>query len=528
MNTSSATDLEAQAWNLIRDGNLREAASVCEQLNQQFPDYGPGWYTTSKLALIVKKPLVGLQAIQRALEISPHQPEWLLQRIECIGKAGDLEVATSLAQQLAGHVFDTAMHAAQFGRVLSHLGLKEDAKRHYERACELNPDNSQHYFNLAIVCHSLGEAAAARLAVEQCLEINPDEPNAHLFRASLAPKSDEDNNVAALEVAYSRAADRPKDRLRLCYALAKELDDLGDYKRSFEVLTEGNMLRRQGMDYDLKKDLDNIYAIKDAYGAEQFGRDIVGHINAEPIFIIGLPRTGVTLVERVLESHSVVTSYGETMALPEKIVEHCMRLPGMPVASSAELANKSLSVDYAALGEDYIAAARPATSAMAHFIDAQPLNFMYVGFIRLALPKAKIVLLQRDPMDACYVIFKTLFKQGHSYSYNLDELAHYFVANRKLTDHWLQVIPDAIHVVEFERLVSEPRPVIEDLLEYCSLSFEESCVGYFDSSDTAISPAAAQIKRAFSRASIGSWKNYKEQLQPVADILANAGLLSGE
>jgi tetratricopeptide (TPR) repeat protein len=526
VNISSAADLEAQVRNLIRDGKVREAANACDQLNQQFPEYGPGWYTTSRLALMVKEPLVALQAIQRAVEISPDQPEWLLQRIECVGKAGDLEVATSLAKQLADHFFDTPMHAAQFGKVLSYLGLLEDAKKHYLRACELDPDASQHYFNLAAVLHSLGEADAARRVVDRCLEINPDEPNAHLLRANLRTKSEEDNNVAALEAAYERSADRPNDRVRLSFALAKELEDLGNFRRSFEVLAEGNALRRQGLNYDLQKDLDKIYAIRDAYSAAQFERDIVGHINAEPIFVIGLPRTGVTLVERVLESHSVVTSYGETMTFPQKIVDHCMRLPDMPAASSAELASKSLSVDYAALGEDYIAAARPATSVMAHFVDAQPLNFMYMGFIRLALPKARMVLLQRDPMDTCYAIFRTLFANGHPYSNNLEELAHYLVAYRKLTDHWLAVIPEAIHVVKFEELLSEPRPVIENLLEYCSLSFEESCVGYFEASGAASSPAAAQTNRAFSRASIGSWKSYAEQLQPVADILAEAGLLA--
>jgi hypothetical protein len=203
-----------------------------------------------------------------------------------------------------------------------------------------------------------------------------------------------------------------------------------------------------------------------------------------------------------------------------------MRLPDMPAASNAELARKSLSVDYAALGEDYLAAARPANGALAHFVDAQPLNARYIGFVRLALPKAKIVLVQRDPMDTCYAIFKTLFASGHPYANDLEDLAHYYVAYRKLTDHWLEVIPDAIHVVRFEQLLSGPRPVIEDLLEYCSLSFEETCVGYFDSSAKAIAPGARQTRRAFSRAAVGNWKNYVNQLRPVSDILEKAGLLA--
>ena len=444
-----------QARNLIRDGNLREAAGVCNQLNQQFPEYGPGWYTMSKLALRVNEPLVAVHAMQRV--------------------------------------------------------------------CELNPDDSQNYFNLATILHALGDTDAALRAVDQCLEINPDEPNAHLLRASLRTQSDEDNNVAALEAAYSRSADRPKDRVRLSYALAKELEDLGDYSRSFEILAAGNALLRQGMDYDLQQDLDTIYAIRDVYGAEQFKRDIAGYINAEPIFVIGLPRTGVILVERVLESHSVVTTSGELMTLPQKVVDHCMRLPDMPAASAAELASKSLNVDYAALGEDYVAAARPATGAMAHFVDTQSRNFMYMNFVRLALPKARIVLLQRDPMDTCYAIFKTLFEKGHPYANDLAELAHYFVAYRKLTDHWLQVMPEAIHVVRFEQLLSDPRPVIEDLLEFCSLSFEESCVGYFEASGTATTPGAAQTIRAFSRAALVAGRTTQNSCNPWRTFLRRPG-----
>ena len=151
---------------------------------------------------------------------------------------------------------------------------------------------------------------------------------------------------------------------------------------------------------------------------------------------------------------------------------------------------------------------------------------MYVGFIRLALPKAKIVLLQRDPMDTCFAIFKTLFEHRHPYSCDLEELAHYFVAHRALTDHWLQLLPDAIHVVRLEELIANPRPVIEDLLEYCSLSFEESCLHFFDP-PTSANPNPSQAYRAFSRVTIGISKRYAEQLQPVADILGRAGLLTG-
>jgi tetratricopeptide (TPR) repeat protein len=523
VSANTASELEAHARSLVRDGKLRDAATVCDALNQEFPGYAPGWYTTSKLALLVNEPLVGLEAIIQALRLSPGKPEWLLQQIECVGKAGDRKAATELAQELTGHVFDSPVYAAQFGNVLHHLDLLEDARRHYERACELKPDDGRYVYSLATVLHAMGDIDATERALDRCLQLNPDDPSALMFRANVRTQTEVDNNLAELETAYRHAEDNPGQRVRLCYALAKELEDVGEYRRSFAYLTEGAALRRQAIEYDLQSDLDTIYAIRDVYDAEQLGRDITGHINAEPIFLIGMPRSGSTLVERVLDSHSVVKTLGEPMLLPQQVVDHCMRLPDMPASSALDLANKSLAVDYAALGEDYITATRPAAGSTAHFVDTQPLNFMYVGFIRLALPKAKIVLLQRDPIDTCFAIFKTLFEHRHPYSCDLEELAQYFVAHRALTDHWLKLMPDAIHVVRLEELIANPRPVIEDLLEYCSLSFEESCLHFFDPPNSA-NPVPSQAYRAFSRVTIGKWKQYAEQLQPAVDILGKAGL----
>lgn len=521
----TATELEAHARDLVRAGNLQEAVVVCDTLNQQFPDYAPGWYLTSKLALLIDKPLVGLEAISVALRLSPRKPEWLLQQIECAGKAGERKAATELAQQLAGHVFDAAIHAAQFGNVLQHLGLLEDARRHYERACELRPDIGHHVYRLATVLHALGELDAAEAALDRCLQLNPDSVNALMLRANLRTMTAVDNNLAELEAAYENAADRPEQRARLCYAVAKELEDIGEYRRSFDFLAEGAGLRRQTRDYDLQKDLDTIYAIRDTYGAEQLEREIAGHINAKPIFLIGLPRSGTTLIERVLDAHSVVKTLGEPLLLPQHIADHCMRVTDVPPASAVDLAVKSLALDYAALGEDYIAAALPLAGSTAHFIDAQPLNVLYMGIIRLALPKAKIVLLRRDPMDTCYAIFKTFFEMSHQYSCDLEDLAHYVVAHRALTEHWLSLMPGFIHVIEFEDLIANPQSVIEDLLEHCSLSFEPSCLHFYDPPGRA-NPEPTQAYRVFSRVSAGKWKHYTEQLQPVADILGKAGLLA--
>ena len=522
---SDAQKLEAQVRNLIRDGQLREAAQACDQLNQRFPDYDSGWYTASQLALLLKEPELGVRAIDHALTLSPGKPEWLLQRIECMGAMGDKAGATELARQLAPHPLDGPVLSSQFAFALSKLGLFELALPHYQRACDLRPEDSRHFYNLATVQRFLGDIDGAESALDTCLRLNPADAEAHLLRSGLRPRSVESNNIDALEAAHGRAESHPKSRAQLCYALAKELEDIGEYARAFDYLAEGSALRRKGLRYNPDEDLKTIEAIRSSFGAEQFERDIQGHINAEPIFVVGMPRTGTTLVERVLGSHSVVKSVGEQMTFSLQLLKHCNEVEGAPATSTSELVSRSLSVDFAALGQDYVSAARPTIDPQAHFVDKMPLNFLYLGMIRLALPKAQVVLLKRDPMDTCFAVFKTLFERVYPFSYDLVELANYFVAYRRLTDHWLNIMPEFIHVIRYEELVSEPRPVIEDLLDYCGLSFEDNCLRFYDNKSPSTTASATQVRRAFSRASIGNWRNYEQQLQPVADILTNAGLL---
>ena len=176
-------------------------------------------------------------------------------------------------------------------------------------------------------------------------------------------------------------------------------------------------------------------------------------------------------------------------------------------------------IDFTALGEDYIAATRPDTGKTAHFVDKLPLNFLYAGLIHLALPKAKIILLERDPMDTCYAVYKNLFEGIYPYSYNLEELANYFFAYRQLVDHWQAVMPGVMHVLKYEELVINPKPVIEGLLSYCSLSWEDACLTFHENEAASTTASAVQVRSELFQSSIGKWLNYEEQLKPISDIL---------
>ena len=516
---STAEELERLTRQLIQQGKLREAAETCDQMNQQYPEFSRGWYTSSHLATIIKEPILAVGAIDRALQLSPGNPEWLLQRVECLLAMNEVAAARATAEQLNAHLFDGAGVSAAFAHSLSRLGMFEAARRHYLQAIELDPGESQYYYNLATVERILGNIRAAHEAVTRCIELRPDDDEAHLLRAGLVTQSGESNNVNALLAAFARADGQARRQVKICFALAKELEDIGDYPRSFEFLSKGASLRRSNMMYEPRKDLDAIENIQKTYTQDLFDGRIEGHINAEAIFVIGMPRTGTTLVERILTSHSVVYSAGERQTFSLELVKHCKQIGGEESRNPTDLVSLSASIDFAALGEDYIAGTRPDTGATAHFVDKLPLNFLYAGLIHLALPKAKIVLLERDPMDTCFAVYKNLFDGVYPFSYDLQEMGNYYVAYRQLIDHWHAVMPDVMHVVTYEELATKPKSVIEDLLSYCGLSWEDACLKFYESTNQSLNSKVTPVQANIFRSSIGKWRNYEEQLKPVSDIL---------
>ena len=519
---STAPELESEVKRLSQAGQLREAAETCDRLNQQYPDFLPGWITASDLALKVNEPLISVRAIDQALRLAPGRRELLIRRVDSLARAGESQAAVETARLLDDLVFETASAASSFALLLHRLGLHERATEHFARACELEPEDGQHYYNLASLERFLGNRDAAEAALERCIECRPDDADAHLMRAGLRDQTADHNNIESLLNAYELTCDRPRGRLRVCYALAKEFEDIANYDRAFKYLEEGSKLRRDGMQYTPAKDLRAIEMIRTTFSREVLERDVEGYVSAEPIFVIGMPRTGTTLVERILGSHSVVRSAGESSAFAVQLVNECSKVEERPPDDIGDLIMRSLDVDFAALGEGYVSKARPAGERVAHFVDKMPLNFLYAGLIRQALPKAKIVLLERDPMDTCYAVYKTLFEGVYPYSYDLVELANYFIAFRQLVSHWHEVMPGVIHVVRYEEIVTNPQPVIEDLLQYCGLSFEKGCREFFNNPDASTTASAIQVRSDVFTSSIGKWKNYAAQLEPVAKILENA------
>ena len=520
----TAPELEKKIWQLMKAGKPQDAAALCDQLNQAFPGYDSGWNTASRLAISLNEPVIALQAVQRALVLSPDKPEWLLQKMACLAVYGELELANVVADEIAEHVFETPYHASSCAVTMSRLERYSDAERHYLRAVELNPNNANYRFNLATAQRFLGNLDAAEATLGRAIEINPTDSEAQILRSGFRTYTESDNNVESLRAALEKVPPGHPGQAQLLHALAKELNDMQHYEESFEALQKGAAQKRAKLNYDANQDLDSMRTIRELFDKEVFDSIKPGFVNAEPIFVIGMPRCGTALAERVLNNHSVVRSVGEPQSFGVELVNECERVLGAMPSSTTELMTAAQKVDFAALGEAYVETARPAAGNLAHFVDKLPINFMYAGLIHLALPKAKIILVEREPMDNCYIAFKTLFPGAYPYSYDLEELANYFVAYSQMIEHWRTVMPGVMHSVSYEDLVSNPKPAIEDLLEYCDLSFEEKCLDFYSEAEKARTASAVRLRHELRVKSIGQWRNYSKQLEPVAEILRKGGI----
>ena len=274
------------------------------------------------------------------------------------------------------------------------------------------------------------------------------------------------------------------------------------------------------MQYDVDSDIRTMELISRHYNGTTFDSQITGHDNGAAIFILGMPRTGTTLVERIIGSHPDVYAAGELNNFAIELT----RLAGEPGISKEDLVARTTTIDFAALGRNYIDSTRPGSGTTARFIDKMPLNFLYAGLIHLALPRARIINLERHPLDTCYAIYKTLFQDAYPFSYTLPELGRYYLAYHRLMQHWHRVMPGVIHTVRYEQLVQDTQTESRALLACCGLPWQDRCLRFYDSPLSSTTASASQVRLPVYASSVGRWREYREQLKPLIDILQQGGI----
>jgi Sulfotransferase family/Tetratricopeptide repeat len=398
------------------------------------------------------------------------------------------------------------------GGVRSHANDWRGALDAYERAVELAPDDPQYLYNRATSRRYLGDSPGAEADYDRLIALSPTDYEAYYDRSQLRVQTVARNHVRELEALAASCIAPWLGDVQIRFALAKEYEDLGEYAKSFEQLRIGATRHREHMTYNVASDVAIIDSTISAFpnGPKM---EALGATKDAPIFIVGLPRSGTTLVERILSSHSSISSAGELDCLAE--------------VAGAALGGKPATLDFAAIGRDYLARARDALGD-GRFIDKMPSNFLHLGLIRRALPAAKIIHVTRHPMALGYAMFKTLFKGAFPFSYNLRETGRYYVAYRRLMQHWHSTMPGAIYDISYEQLVTNQEAQSRKLLAFCDLDWETACAAFHRNPKACATASASQVRRPIYDSSVAQWRHYERELVELQDEIRGAEALSRE
>lgn len=518
-------ELAQQGWKYLKEGRYSYAIKVSEKLVRIAPGMEAAQYLMSKTALQIGNAKLALKHAQKALKIS-DKAALHLQLAQCQLVLGNRDAVRSAVDDTIARAPQDVAVLVVSGSLLNQIEDVTRAKEIFLKAQKLEPDNPSVLFNLATCLRFLGELNEAEEVIERVIRDCPDNHQSVLFRADLRRQTPESNHIEDLEKRIARGAKSWKGEMNLYYALAKEAEDVGQYRKSFEALETGSRIRRNHLEYHVDRDVAVLGDIRRCYATPESCTAGEGFPDEQPIFIVGMPRTGTTLAERILAGHPRVTSAGELHDFSSELVKEIHRISrGKPVAKD-KIVEASLSLDFTRLGRNYVKAARQAVgSADPQFIDKLPFNFLYCGLIHRALPGAKIIHVVRNPMDTCYAIYKTLFGQAYPFSYDLDELATYYIAYRKLMDHWHQVMPGLILDVAYEDIVTDPERQARRLVALCGLDWESGCLEFHKSKAASTTASAVQVRQPLYATSIQKWRHYEDQLAPLKARLAAAGLL---
>ena len=456
----------------------------------------------------------------------PTDAKFLIHRAQCLfsqGRRGEARQAARSAMAVAAD--DPALWDA-IGTLCSYANYHSDALEAYDHAVRLAPSSAQFIFNRASIRRFLGDLEGAEADYDRVIALNPADYEAYLNRSELRVQTPARNHVVQLEALAAHEFSAWPGEVQILYAVAKELEDLGQYSRSFDYLRRGAGKRRRHLQYDVAADTATVDWIIQAFPHGP-SHATPGAADAAPIFIVGLPRSGTTLVERILGSHPSLSSAGELDCFALALVEAAHRKTARSQLPRRELVQASATVDFAALGRDYLQRAAAAFDATHRCIDKMPLNYLYCGLIHRALPNAKIIHVTRHPMAVGYAMYKTLFKQAYPFSYDLDEIAQYYVAYHRLMQHWHASMPDVIHRVGYEDLVADQRGETQKLLRFCGLDWHEDCVAFHRNPHASTTASAAQVRRPLYDSSVALWRRYQTELAGLNAQLRAAGIDPG-
>jgi tetratricopeptide (TPR) repeat protein len=470
-----------------RLGRYRDAESLLTRCLELAPSFTEARRNYAFILHRQQKEGAALNEVNQLLALEPANPNFRNLKAAILGSIGEYAESIELyARVLAEYPQQTKLWM-NYGHALKTAGREQDSISAYRKSIELTPGMGEAYWSLA---------------------------NLKTYRFTPA-------DVAAMHAQLARPELAVEDCYHFHFALGKALEDTQVFAESFEHYAKGNSLRRSGVAYDAQETTARMQRAKRLFTKKFFAeRAGFGSTAADPIFIVGLPRAGSTLLEQILSSHSAVEG---TMELPDVAAlarrlgdrsarEPMLRYPEVLATLNADKCR--------ALGEEYLARTRiQRKTAAPFFIDKMPNNFAHLGLIHLALPNAKVIDARRHPLACCFSGFKQHFARGQNFTYSLEDIGGYYRDYVELMAHFDEVLPGRVHRVFYEAMIEDTENEVRRLLEYCGLPFEAQCLRFYQNERAVRTASAQQVRQPIFREGLEHWRHYEAWLKPLKSAL---------
>ena len=503
----------------------RNELSIAERLLKNFIKENPGEPSALRMLAEVAARLRRYTAAQNllteCLEIAPAFVAARLNLAQTFYRQSMAQPAMAQLDILMRHDPDNAVYRALRAAVLGQIGEYEAARVLYEDIIRSRNAMPPIWMSYGHALRSLGHVEKAIVAYRKAIELQPALGEAYWNLANLKTYKLSEGDIAAMRAQLARDDLRNEDRYHLDFALGKALEDAKDFAASFDAYAKANALRLRDAPFRIAEARKRMDTAKEIFSPSLFETKAGGGSPApDPIFIVGLPRSGSTLLEQILSSHSQVEG---TMELPD--IQIIARKLGDRRSKDDALAYPKIlprmdAAELRALGEEYIAATRVQRKTdKPFFIDKLPNNFQYAGFIHLILPNAKIIDARRYPLSTGFSCFKQHFARGQNYTYALGDLGWYYSAYVEWMAHIDAVLPGRVHRVFYERMVENTEAEIRSLLDHCGLPFDDACLRFYENDRAVRTPSSEQVRRPIFREGLDQWRNYEPWLGPLKEAL---------
>jgi len=478
-----------------------------------------GHFLAGVVAKAAKQPDTAGKSFRKALQSDKRRYDAAIELADLYVRLQRNSEAVALLADSAPLLGNSPLYLEMAAQAYSRLDMHESARPLYQNACRLQPEIERFQAGLAACNVFLGEVSEAREIYLKLLARYPEHQRFH-YELALLATVESFGHVKQMKSLLESAALPPERNIFLYYAIGKELEDLGEWDEAFSYYEKGGLAAKSVSPYDVTTDLALIDALietcdKNWWLGMQPGQSVQS-IGKTPVFIVGLPRTGTTLTERIIGSHSQVGSIGETFFLQSAL----RQVSGVRTAESMspEIVRAVAERPMASVASRYLSAVSYKLGVEPMFIEKLPENYLYLGFVAKAFPDARIVHLKRHPLDACFAMYKQSYFR---YAYTLDDVGRYYVAYAGLMDHWRALLGDRLIEVSYESLVSNQEDETRRLLQRMGIEFETACLQFERNKASSRTASAVQVREKIHTRSVGRWKHFERHLKPLTDFLVS-------